>query len=341
MLTYTPTLKPIPELDAMFQEAVELVRTTGLASASYFQRHLKVGYARAASILDELEQHGIIGPVSGAKPREILIPHTTRDGENVIPVSKPKPELVEEEINPVKWNKAKFVDRKSKFFDIEIGTDENNKLVKLDLEKYGNLLVVGSQFTSAVDFLNNVLAISMATYSPDELRTIVVDGIGNDLIVPNQSPHLLTQVIIDPLKVVSAMMWTVSEIERRLKIENISKLPKILLLINSLNSVSIYSSDEFNSCMYRIMAQGRKMGVFAVIGTDYPNPRSAKEIIANSPAKLVFKPTDKKIARDTGVVESFDLKSPDEAILNTMYEGKTTVTINKVNPKEIYDEIYS
>jgi hypothetical protein len=89
------------------------------------------------------------------------------------------------------------------------------------------------------------------------------------------------------------------------------------------------------------MAQGRKTGVFAVIGTDYINPRSAKEIIANSPAKLVFKPTDKKVARDTGVIESFDLKSPDEAILNTMYEGKTMVTINKVDPKEIYDEIYS
>jgi len=38
---------------------------------------LRVGYARAASILDEMEKAGIIGPVNGAKAREILIPHTT------------------------------------------------------------------------------------------------------------------------------------------------------------------------------------------------------------------------------------------------------------------------
>lgn len=63
--------------DALFSQAVELTRNSGKASASFFQRHLRVGYARAASILDEMEKAGIIGPVNGAKAREILIPHTT------------------------------------------------------------------------------------------------------------------------------------------------------------------------------------------------------------------------------------------------------------------------
>ena len=58
------------------------------------------------------------------------------------------------------------------------------------------------------------------------------------------------------------------------------------------------------------------------------------------PTKLVFKPTDKKIARETGVPESIDLTSPDEAILETMYEGKRKITINKVSPKQIYEEIF-
>jgi S-DNA-T family DNA segregation ATPase FtsK/SpoIIIE len=43
----------------------------GKASASYLQRKLKVGYARAARLLDMLEEHGVIGPGDGAKPREV------------------------------------------------------------------------------------------------------------------------------------------------------------------------------------------------------------------------------------------------------------------------------
>ncbi len=59
------------DLDQLFNEAVELVFETGKASASFLQRRLEVGYARAARILDQMESKGIIGPAKGAKPREI------------------------------------------------------------------------------------------------------------------------------------------------------------------------------------------------------------------------------------------------------------------------------
>jgi len=62
------------ELDKNFEEAKEIVLSTGKASASLLQRRMSVGYARAARIIDELEQEGIIGPASGSKPREILVP---------------------------------------------------------------------------------------------------------------------------------------------------------------------------------------------------------------------------------------------------------------------------
>jgi len=57
--------------DDLYEEAVVCVRDGKKASASYLQRRLKVGYARAARLLDLMESNGIIGPGEGAKPREI------------------------------------------------------------------------------------------------------------------------------------------------------------------------------------------------------------------------------------------------------------------------------
>jgi DNA segregation ATPase FtsK/SpoIIIE, S-DNA-T family len=59
--------------DELLAEAKELIIKSGKASASMLQRRLSLGYARAARILDELEEAGIIGPSNGAKPREIMI----------------------------------------------------------------------------------------------------------------------------------------------------------------------------------------------------------------------------------------------------------------------------
>lgn len=58
--------------DDLLDEAKEVILQAGKASASLLQRRLKVGYARAARILDILEERGFIGPADGAKPREIL-----------------------------------------------------------------------------------------------------------------------------------------------------------------------------------------------------------------------------------------------------------------------------
>ncbi len=59
--------------DDLFEEAKEIIVNMGKASASLLQRRLSIGYARAARLLDILEEAGIVGPANGAKPREILI----------------------------------------------------------------------------------------------------------------------------------------------------------------------------------------------------------------------------------------------------------------------------
>ena len=59
--------------DEMLPDAVDVILETGQASVSMLQRRLKLGYARAARIVDEMEQQGIVGPYAGSKPRTILI----------------------------------------------------------------------------------------------------------------------------------------------------------------------------------------------------------------------------------------------------------------------------
>jgi len=65
------------EEDELYEEAYETIVAAGKASTSYLQRKLKVGYARAARLMDMLEDRGIIGPQDGSKPREVL----AEDGE--------------------------------------------------------------------------------------------------------------------------------------------------------------------------------------------------------------------------------------------------------------------
>jgi S-DNA-T family DNA segregation ATPase FtsK/SpoIIIE len=71
--------------DEMYEEARAVVIEAGKASTSYLQRKLKLGYARAARLMDKLEERGVIGPGEGAKPREVL-EKITRDesGDNIV-----------------------------------------------------------------------------------------------------------------------------------------------------------------------------------------------------------------------------------------------------------------
>jgi S-DNA-T family DNA segregation ATPase FtsK/SpoIIIE len=59
--------------DEMLPAAVDVILETGQASVSMLQRRLKLGYARAARIVDEMEERGIVGPFVGSKPRTILV----------------------------------------------------------------------------------------------------------------------------------------------------------------------------------------------------------------------------------------------------------------------------
>ena len=62
--------------DEMYEQAVELVRRLNKASVSLLQRRLRIGYTRAARLIDTMEERGIVGPATeGSKPREVLTMH--------------------------------------------------------------------------------------------------------------------------------------------------------------------------------------------------------------------------------------------------------------------------
>ena len=58
--------------DPLYDQALQIVIQSGKASASYIQRRLKIGYNRAARLVEEMEERGIVGPANGSKPREII-----------------------------------------------------------------------------------------------------------------------------------------------------------------------------------------------------------------------------------------------------------------------------
>lgn len=71
------------ELDSLYEQAKDIVLSTGNASTTFLQRKLKIGYARAASLMDQLESQGIVGPAEGSKPRKIFArkPEGDQEGE--------------------------------------------------------------------------------------------------------------------------------------------------------------------------------------------------------------------------------------------------------------------
>lgn len=69
--------------DGLYERAYTIVIQTGNASTTFLQRKLKIGYARAASLMDELETRGIIGPQEGSRPRQVLVNASKKKDEHL------------------------------------------------------------------------------------------------------------------------------------------------------------------------------------------------------------------------------------------------------------------
>jgi S-DNA-T family DNA segregation ATPase FtsK/SpoIIIE len=77
-VTTTSAIQPVEsnddnDYDERYDDAVALITEAGQASISMIQRHLRIGYNRAARIIEKMEKEGIVGPSDGAKPRDVLV----------------------------------------------------------------------------------------------------------------------------------------------------------------------------------------------------------------------------------------------------------------------------
>ena len=67
------------DVDEMFDQAVAIVADTRNASISYIQRRLKIGYNRAARIIEQMENDGMVGPQEGTRPRSVFLREATEE----------------------------------------------------------------------------------------------------------------------------------------------------------------------------------------------------------------------------------------------------------------------
>lgn len=85
--------------DELLPAAIEVILDTGQASVSMLQRRLKLGYSRAARLVDQMEERGIVGPFEGSKPRQLLITREQWQQKQMgsIEMLEPLPDLIEED----------------------------------------------------------------------------------------------------------------------------------------------------------------------------------------------------------------------------------------------------
>ncbi len=100
--------------DPLLDEAIQAIIQAGRASTSLLQRRLKIGYGRAARIMDLLEEHGVIGPGEGAKPREVLVTEWPPGGGDIEAMPTAQDDLDEAgEVDEAEEDKGEFPEQPS------------------------------------------------------------------------------------------------------------------------------------------------------------------------------------------------------------------------------------
>ncbi len=196
-----------------------------------------------------------------------------------------------------------FKDRKSKL-SIVLGLDVAGHPQIADITKMPHLLIAGSTGSGKSVCINALLLSLIYQNTPQELKLILVDPKRVELSLYNGIAHLLSPVIVEPDKTVSALKWAVAEMERRYHVlsqagkrnigeYNASKgkeaMPYIVIVIDELADLMAVSANEVEGLICRLAQMARAVGMHLVVATQRPSVDVITGLIkANIPTRIAF-----------------------------------------------------
>ncbi len=185
-----------------------------------------------------------------------------------------------------------------------IGRDIAGTPIVGDLSKMPHLLVAGQTGSGKSVMINDILTSLLYRSSPSDLKLILVDPKQVELTPYNNLPHLLTPVITEPEKCISALKWAVAEMERRLRAmaevgkRNIGEynslkkeegMPYVVIVIDELADLMMMAARDVEALIVRIAQKARASGIHLILATQRPSVDVITGLIkANIPARIAF-----------------------------------------------------
>jgi len=187
-----------------------------------------------------------------------------------------------------------------------IGRDIAGEPMLGELDKMPHLLIAGATGSGKSVMINTLLSSLLYRNSPSDMKLILVDPKQVELTPYNDIPHLLTPVIVEPEKCISALKWAVNEMERRYsllaeeKVRNIKSyndlkkndgagMPYIVIVIDELADLMMLAARDVESLIVRLAQKARAVGIHLVLATQRPSVDVITGLIkANVPARIAF-----------------------------------------------------
>jgi S-DNA-T family DNA segregation ATPase FtsK/SpoIIIE len=185
-----------------------------------------------------------------------------------------------------------------------LGKDIAGKPVVADLNKMPHMLIAGQTGSGKSVMINSFITSLLYRNTPSDLKLIMVDPKQVELALYNDIPHLLTPVINEPEKCISALKWAVAEMERRLRTMaevgkrdigqyNLAKaeagMPYIVIVIDELADLMMVAARDVEALIVRLAQKSRAAGIHLVIATQRPSVDVITGLIkANVPARIAF-----------------------------------------------------
>jgi S-DNA-T family DNA segregation ATPase FtsK/SpoIIIE len=187
---------------------------------------------------------------------------------------------------------------------VALGLDVAGNPMVADIGRMPHVLIAGATGSGKTVCLNAFIATLLYRTTPNELKFIMVDPKRVEMTQYNGIPHLLTPVIVEPDKVLSALKWATREMERRYKMfaqvgvrnldayneaSGFSALPYIIILIDELADIMLFAPVEVEDTICRIAQMARATGIHLVLATQRPSVDILTALIkANIPCRISF-----------------------------------------------------